>query len=201
LHTTALRDLLGRFQAGDATAVEELLRRSAARLERLARAMLRRYPRVRQTEQTGDLVQEVLLTFLGALRQVPFASTREFYGLAAEHIRRRLLDLARRLGRPGGDVAALEQVMGGAERLASPAEDEDELERWQALHEAAEVLPVELREAFSLRFYHGWTNQEIADLFQVSLKTANRLCLRAQLRLRERLGDRPLPGEGEAPRS
>ena len=96
LRTTQLRELIDRLQRGDAAALDELLRRASARLERLARSMLRRFPNVRRQEQTADVVQEASMSLAGALRQLSFSSTREFYGLAAEHIRRRLLDLARR---------------------------------------------------------------------------------------------------------
>src|SRR5262249_22699535 len=155
LRTIELRRLVGRIHKGESAALEELLRRSALRLEQLARAMLRRYPRVRQREQTGDVVQEAMLSFVGAVRSLPLSSTREFYGLAAEHIRRRLLDLARRHGR-GGEPAAIEDVVGDAGRIASPEADEGELERWQSLHEVVASLPADQREVFGLRFYHGW---------------------------------------------
>jgi RNA polymerase sigma factor (sigma-70 family) len=200
LHTSELRDLLARFQAGDRSAGEELMRRAAGRLERLARSMLRRYPQVRQHEQTADIVQEALLSLLGALRELSVSSARALHALAAEHMRRRLLDLARRYRRPGRDHLSLEQAVGGAELLAAADTDEDDLDRWQALHEAVAALPAEQREVFCLRFYHGWTHEEIAGLLQVSTRTVTRLWFTAQLRLTEQLGPRRLPGdEGERP--
>src|SRR5262245_47048098 len=109
LQTVQMKQLLLRFQNGDAAALDELLRRAARRMEHLARSMLRRYPAVRQREQTADVVQEATLSLMGALRQLSFGSTREFYGLAAEHIRRRLLDLSRWHGRAARDHMPLEQ--------------------------------------------------------------------------------------------
>jgi RNA polymerase sigma-70 factor (ECF subfamily) len=196
LHTTALCDLLERFQGGDPLAVEELFRRAGDRLERLARAMLKRFPLVRQREQTDDVLQEALLSLLGALRQVRFSSTREFYALAAEHIRRRLLDLHRRHSGPHRDHAPLARAAGGSDLIPAPEQD-SELDGWQALHEAVAGLPVEQREVFSLRLYHGWTVEEIAALLQVSTRTVDRLWLRAHVCLRQQLGGRPLPGEDE----
>src|SRR5688500_8583969 len=96
LHTSHLPELLARLRQGDRAAVEELLRRCQRRLEAMARAMLRRYPRVAAHEQTGDVVQEASLSLLAALRTLDPADTATFYGLAAEHVRRRLLDLARK---------------------------------------------------------------------------------------------------------
>jgi RNA polymerase sigma factor (sigma-70 family) len=186
LDTTALRRLVARIQAGEAAALNELFERTAGRLQRLARAMLRRYPQVRQHEQTADVVQEAALSLVGALRQLSFSSMREFHGLAAEHVRRRLLDLQRRYGQPHRQPEALEEV-------AAPADDE--LEQWAALHEAAAKLPADLRDVFCLRFYHGWGLSDIASLLEVSTRTVTRMWFRAQLVLSEQLGDRGVPGQ------
>src|SRR5262249_27843071 len=145
LHTTLLNALLDRVRQGDREALDELLRRAAARLERLARSMLRRFPGVRQREQTGDVVQETALGLLGALRDLHFSSTREFYGLVSEHVRRRLLDLARRYARPVNDPVPLASD-GSTDGGPCQPEDDGELDRWQALHEAAEALPADCRE-------------------------------------------------------
>jgi RNA polymerase sigma-70 factor (ECF subfamily) len=194
LRTAELNQLLERFQRGDARALDALLRRTADRLERMARAMLNRYPRVRQHEQTADVIQEASLSLVRALEGLSFASTRDFYNLAAEHVRRRLIDLTRYHQVPGRGLAALEQVVEVPERL--PAQDLDaDLESWAALHAAVEGLPAEEREVFCLRFYHDWEVQEIAELLQVSVRTVNRTWQRALLGLRRSLGDRPLPAD------
>src|SRR5258708_7153108 len=73
---------------------------------------LGRYPGVRRGEQPADVVQEATLSLLAALRELSFAPTRDFYGLAAEHIRRRLRDLNRRHAQPHRDHAALGEAVG-----------------------------------------------------------------------------------------
>ena len=90
-------------------------------LERLARAMLRNFPCVRKREETSDVVQEAMMSLVTALRQLTFSSTREFYGLIAEHIRRRLLDLQRRHAQPHRDHLPLGAAAGGATRGARAA--------------------------------------------------------------------------------
>jgi RNA polymerase sigma-70 factor (ECF subfamily) len=192
LHTALLVALLDRVRQGDQPALDELLRRATARLERLARAMLQRFPRVRQHEQTGDIVQETALGLLGALRQLHFSSTREFYGLVSEHVRRRLLDLARRYARPVNDPLTLAADDSTDEGPRQP--EESDLDRWQALHEAVAGLPDDCREVFSLRFYHGWGPREVAQLLQVSPRTVIRTWSRTLLELSERLGEGGLPG-------
>src|SRR5437764_14977793 len=94
--TTELRALLDRSQAGDRAAREALSQGVYRRLEQLARQMLRRFPAVRFHEETGDVLNGAMLRFLKALDAVTVRDTRHFYALAAEQIRRELIDLARR---------------------------------------------------------------------------------------------------------
>jgi RNA polymerase sigma factor (sigma-70 family) len=60
---------------------------------------------------------------------------------------------------------------------------------WQALHESVAELPVDCREVFCLRFYHGWEVREVAQLLQKSTRTVIRLWSRTLLDLSERLGE------------
>jgi RNA polymerase sigma-70 factor (ECF subfamily) len=154
-----------------------LQRRCGERLVAMARVMLRRYPGVAAREQTADVVQEASLSLLAALRTLDVTDTRSFYALAAEHVSRRLLDLARKHRR----------------RAAPPAPDDPDadLDRWAELHEAAGRLPAEPREVFALRFYHGWTNACVAALLGVSVSTARRRWLEAVAELAGQLGDLP----------
>src|SRR5262249_39869172 len=195
LHTTSLLEMLTRYRDGDTAALDELLRRLGERLERLARQMLRGFPVVRQREQTDDVLNGALLRLTRALRAVRPSSTADFFGLAAEQIRRALLDLARYHRRRFGINQPLPGGPAGAVEVIDPhAADPRELERWQALHEAVERLPAELREAFGLTFYHGWTQEDMARLLGMSDRQVRRLWRRACLRLNELLGgDLPRP--------
>src|SRR5262249_56346137 len=85
--------------AGGAPGRDDLPRRVAPPREARARRMLRRFPAVHRWEQTDDVLQNAQLRLLRALQAVTPDSTRAFFGLAAEQIRRELLDLARRYAR------------------------------------------------------------------------------------------------------
>jgi RNA polymerase sigma factor (sigma-70 family) len=192
LHTEHLAPLLARMQQGDQAAIDELIRRTAIRLEELARRMLRRFPIVRGQVQTGDVVQEASLRLLNALHQVTPGTTREFYGLANRHIRFHLLDLAghfHQRAHQGLDDHP-EPVAAGTGR-----DEVDEFERWEAFHEAVERLPDEEREVFGLRFYQGFTWPQIADLLEVNERTARRHWDRACLALQDALGGWTPPDE------
>jgi RNA polymerase sigma factor (sigma-70 family) len=197
--TTHLRDWLTRARAGDATARDELLRACWGRLERLAHAMLGRFPNVKRWTDTGDVLHGALLRLLQALERLDVRSTRDFFGLAAEHMRRQLLDLARHYYGPHGDGARYAGRVGPADSAgpgfepADPAESADELDRWSAFHEAVGRLPAAEREVAGLIFYHGWGHDEIAELFGVDARTVRRRWLAARLQLHAALGGH-LPG-------
>jgi RNA polymerase sigma-70 factor (ECF subfamily) len=139
------------------------------------------------------VLQNALLRLLHTLRATQPESTRHFANLAALHIRRELLDLARafrsRLDPPGGAAASPDGA--GAAEAADPGSGAaGELDLWSAFHEQVERLPVEEREVVGLAFYHGWTQAQIAELFQVDERTIRRRWRSASLKLTEALGGR-----------
>jgi RNA polymerase sigma factor (sigma-70 family) len=191
--------LVGRHQAGDPDAREQLIATAARRLEKLARKMLRGFPKVKRWEDTLDVLQNSLLRLDRALRQVTPESSRHFFRLAAEMIRRELLDLARHYGGPRGHgrnhqsgVFVGDGEQDGIQPVA-PSET-DELDRWAAFHEQVERLPAEEREVFMLTFYHKWPQAQIAELFQVDERTVRRRWRKAADLLHEALGG-DLPGK------
>jgi RNA polymerase sigma-70 factor (ECF subfamily) len=190
LDTVHLHHCVQRWQQGDRAAADELLLACGDRLEHLARRMFKGFPNVRGWADTADVLQGSLLRLLNSLRNLRLAGTRDFFNLAAVHVRRELLDLARQVksrGRAGGPAG----VGSGDDPLARVADggpSEEELGRWCRFHEAVEGLPAEEREVMGLAFYHGWTQAQIAELFGVSERTVRRHWQRACLRLAERVG-------------
>jgi RNA polymerase sigma factor (sigma-70 family) len=180
VHTTQLHRWLEGMRSGDRIAQEELLQRLGSRLERLARKMLHRFPDVHRWAEADDVLQNSLLRLLRALREVQPRSMRDFFGLAAEQMRRELLDLARHFNGPHGLAANQASPIGAGDLLdqtqepVDPHADMDDLDKWSQFHEAVERLPAEEREVVGLVFYHGWTQAEVAELFQVSERTVRR---------------------------
>jgi RNA polymerase sigma factor (sigma-70 family) len=132
-----------------------------------------------------------MVRLLRALKAVRPASTREYFGLAADQIRRELLTLAEHHRRPcrspGGPVASLSPSDSCPAPDPVAATDED-LERWTAFHEAAAALPAADREVFMLTFYQGWTQPQVAEALGVDERTVRRRWKAACLALNERLG-------------
>src|SRR5262249_14016383 len=95
LHTREMQQWIERWQQGDTRGADELITAAQRRLERLAHSMLRGFPHVARQFETGDVLHTALMRLLNNLREAMPASTREFFGFAAFHIRRSLIDLAR----------------------------------------------------------------------------------------------------------
>jgi RNA polymerase sigma-70 factor (ECF subfamily) len=103
---------------------------------------------------------------------------RNFFALAAQQIRRELIDLARHyygpLGhgtkhasRPGTEGTQI------ADRPDSTFEPSD-LAEWCEFHEQIDHLPEEEREVIDLLFYQGLTQADAAALLNVTVRTVQR---------------------------
>jgi RNA polymerase sigma-70 factor (ECF subfamily) len=195
--TTRLEFWIGRLAAGDPAARAALLETACDRLRRLTRKMLRDDGRVRRWEQTDDVLQNALLRLTRALQEVTPRSAAEFLRLAACHVRRELIDLARHYYGPQGpgahhatpDTEAARRL---AEGPAAAAEEPGQLAAWQAFHEAIAALPEADRQLFDLLWYQGLSQPEAARLLGLSERTLKRRWQAARLALHRALrGEHP----------
>ncbi|MBY0514101.1 MAG: sigma-70 family RNA polymerase sigma factor [Gemmataceae bacterium] len=195
LNTLMLQNCLDRWQAGDKEAANELLKIAGARLEKLARRMCRSFPNVRDWAETGDVLQNSLIRLLRTLQNMRPATTRDFFNLAAVHIRRELLDLARHY-RGKGWVRLDGPARPDPHRTPHPRTEPavphaDDYDLWTRFHEAVDRLPTEEREVVGLVFYHGWTQTRIAELFGVDERTIRRRWAAACQHVRDLVGGLP----------
>jgi RNA polymerase sigma-70 factor (ECF subfamily) len=198
--TTRLLGWVERYQAGDLSALDELLTHFQDRLIRLTRRWLKAYPGVGRWEQTDDVYQKAAMRLRQALQDVTPRSTRDFFGLAALQVRRELLntiELYRHRLNPSrlGPIGTEDGASGSAPRR-DPVDDREtpgELEAWAEFHEAAAALPEKVREAFELIWYGGLSQLEAAAVAGVSERTIRDRWLKARLTIHEALGGR-LPG-------
>lgn len=179
-NTAQLFNWLERMRDGDRAAEDELLRSVCGRLERLTHKMLKKVPNAQRWVEAEDVLQNALLRLMRALKQHKPSSMRDFFGLAAELIRRELIDLARHYYGPHGyGTHHAERLREGDSSVINfeppeQADDPEELERWCAFHEAVADLPTEEREVVGLIFYNGWTQVQVAELFQLAERTIRR---------------------------
>jgi RNA polymerase sigma-70 factor (ECF subfamily) len=152
--------------------------------------MLKTFPTVARFEETGDVLNNALVRLLRCLEKVEPKTTRDFFNLAAVEIRRELIDLARHYQREQNCYRAGADAYGDYVEALDPADSSEmgeSLERWSRFHEAVEELPTKEREVFSLAFYHGWTQAEIAKLYHSDERTIRRWWHSACLHLHEAL--------------
>lgn len=188
LDTLRLHEYVDRWQSGDRNAADQLLTSCQARLDRLSRNMLRSFPNVRDWTDAEDVLQGSLMRLLRSLRTITPKSMRCFYNLAAVHIRRELLDLARHYRRdqalvPLDPHAGTDSNADNGPQVASPPLPDD-FDLWCKFHEAVDDLDDEEREVIGLIFYHGWKHKEIATLFKVDERTIRRRWSSACMKLR-----------------
>jgi RNA polymerase sigma-70 factor (ECF subfamily) len=193
--TLQLQLCVERWRAGDQEAADSLFRAVGQRLEHMARKMLHRFPAVRARADTGDVLQGSLVRLLHTLRRVQPGSLRHFFNLAAVHVRRELLDLARHfravglVPHPSGDPTTGSAGADALRAAVAPGEDDD-FDLWCRFHEAVERLPDDEREVLDLMFYHRWTQGQIAELLGVHERTVRRRWQSACLRLNEWVGEK-----------
>ena len=121
---------------------------------------------------------------LKALREARPATVRQFFSLAAQHIRWELNDLARRL-----DEQAPATELGDRPVPAPAGSDSALSPDARLMLDAIGQLPDDDREAFDLVRIQGLTQPEAAEVLGVSVKTVQRRLNRARLMLAEKLDD------------
>ena len=162
--------LLRAWGQGDLNAREELVPLVYQELRRRAAAYLRR-ERADYTLQPTALVHEAYLRLLGQQR-VAWQNRAHFFGIAAQMMRRILVDHARKhraAKRPGAALkVALDDHIG-----AVPPLDCELLLIDQALTELARLDPRQVQ-IVELRYFGGLSEREVAVALSVSRATVTR---------------------------
>lgn len=165
-----ITQLLKRWSNGENTVLEELMPLVYDELKRIAGIYLRRERR-EHTIQPTALVNELFLKF-SEQHRMDWQNRRQFYGVAAQLMRRILIDYARahhankRWG--GQKCISIKNVPGFG---AQP--DVDLLALHDALSRLEEIDPYQAR-IVELRFFVGRTIKETAELMQTSHATVER---------------------------
>lgn len=185
--------LLVDWQAGDDRALEQLMPLVYGELRRLAGRYLDR-EREGHTFETHDLIHEAFLRLIDQ-RQVDWRSRAHFFAIAAQSMRRILVDHARRRDarRHGGDVRQL--LLDDVPDLAAHR-DADLVAVDEALTELAREDEA-LARIVDLRFFGGLEHDEIAALLGVSNPTVRRRWRLAKAWLYRRLSGSEAPLGGD----
>lgn len=175
--------LLVDWSSGDQAALEKLLPLVNAELRQLARRYMRRES-PGHTLQTSALVNEAYLRLIDQ-KQVQWQNRAHFFGIAAQLMRRILIDHARShhyQKRGGGAIkVSLDEAVTVIEACAAELLAVDEaLEKLTAM-DARKGRIVELR------FFGGLTEEETAEVMRISVPTVQREWRAARAWLRRML--------------
>ncbi|HMV47329.1 MAG TPA: sigma-70 family RNA polymerase sigma factor [Blastocatellia bacterium] len=180
--TPNVTQLLAAWSEGDQNARDELIPLVYAELHRVAQNYLRRERRG-HTLQSSALVHEAFLRLVD--QRVAWRNRAHFFGIAAQMMRRILVDYARSRGneKHGGDQLHLELD----EALDAAAQRDAELVALDdALNSLAEIDPQQSR-VIELRYFGGLTIEETAEALGISDTTVEREWRLARAWLRREL--------------
>lgn len=163
--------ILSRLDSGDPAASEELLPLIYGELRKLAAARLA-HEKPGQTLQATALVHEAYLRIVGSNGASHWDNRGHFFAATAEAMRRILIERARRSRR---------LKHGGAHKRADLVDAVDPASRHDdemiAVNDTLDELARQdpgVAEVVKLRYFGGFTIDEIADLLQVSSSTVKR---------------------------
>ncbi len=161
--------LLQQANRGNAEAGSELFRRVQQQLHDMAERKLSR-EQAGATIQATVLVHDAFLQLVGAEQEVDWNDRKHFYVLAAQAMRRILIDRARgrrALKRGGAHRQRVDVVV---ENVAARSSDDELLALHEALKEMAEFDPRQAK-IVELRHFGGYSVEETADLIEMSTST------------------------------
>lgn len=178
-------ELLAAWGRGETGAADRLMPVVYDELYRIARGRMRR-EREGHTLATTELVSEAYLRLVDA-REVDWRDRVHFYALAAQIMRRILVDHARRRRAAKRDAGLRVTYQ---EEVGHSADPSTEV---LALHEALEALTEvdpRLAQVVELRYFGGLTVEEAAQVLGISEPTVKRDWRMARAWLYERLASR-----------
>lgn len=182
--TSPITALLDEWSRGNARALDQLLPLVYQELRGIAKRQLRR-EREGHTLQPTALVHEAYLRLVDQ-RQVDWRSRAHFFGVAAQVMRRILVDDARRHNASKRGHGA--QRVSIDEALETPGGDEISVLALDAALGRLEAIDRGLAKIVELRAFGGLTVEEAAQVLMVSVSTAKREWRTAKAWLARELG-------------
>ena len=180
--------LLKAWSGGDQSALNRLTTLVYRELHRMARRYMKD-ERAANTLQATALVNEVYLRLVD-VQKIEWQHRAQFFGLAAQLMRRILIDAARTrgAGKRGGGVFRVDIDQAP---LLAPEPDGFILALDAALESLARLAPRQAR-VVELRYFGGLSEEETAEVMQSSRRTVRRDWQFARAWLMHQLSNHPL---------
>jgi RNA polymerase sigma-70 factor (ECF subfamily) len=169
--STDITQLLIRWSQGDPEALERLLPLVYEEFRRIAARQMRR-ERADQTLSPTALVHELYLRLVDQ-RRATWQNRAQFFGIAAQLMRRILVDYARARQTKKRGASAIRVSLSIAAEEAEASSVADVLAIDEALARLAELDPEQVR-IIELRFFAGLTVEETAHVIGRSARTVKR---------------------------
>ena len=180
----AVANLIANAEKGDASAADALFGLLYAELHRLAKGQLARNA-VGGTLGTTTLLHEAYLS-MSEREGTVFPDRARFMAYAARAMRGLIVDHARnRQAQKRGGEFVFTPV---DETLADPGVDQPDLERVAAALDELAALEPRLAQVVELRFFCGFSFDEIAGMWGVSARTVKRDWAKARTYLYAKMG-------------
>jgi RNA polymerase sigma-70 factor (ECF subfamily) len=194
------QELLRRIRAGDKAAFERLFAEHRPQLRRFVE--MRLDPKLRARLDASDVVQETQMEVLSRLadflerQPMPFrlwlrkTAYERLLKIRRRHLEAAQRSLEREVSLPDHSSFVLaEQLLASG---STPSEHLDRHEAARRVRQAVARLSETDRETLLMRNFEGLSNQEVAQVLQISPEAASQRFGRALLRLRKLLlADRP----------
>ena len=164
-----ITDLLKAWSDGDPAPLDELSKQVYAELRRMARRHMKG-ERPGNTLQTTALVHEVYLRMVDVTK-VEWQHRAQFFAIAAQMMRRILVDAARKRTshkRGGGALVNLNETA-----IVSPEPERAIAALDDALATFAEIAPRQAK-VVELRYFGGLQEEEIVEVLKISPRTVRR---------------------------
>ncbi len=168
--SSEITELLHRWTAGEKEVLDSLLPVVERELRTIARKSLRRQ-RPGQTLQTTELVNEAYLRLVDQTR-VQWQNRAHFFAIAAQIMRRVLLDHARRRNRTKRGAGA-NQISLSSVTIRSPQKSPELIALDEALTKLERADPFKSR-VVELRYFGGLSLEDTAEVLNVAPVTVSR---------------------------
>jgi RNA polymerase sigma factor (TIGR02999 family) len=165
-----ITNLLKAWSAGDPAALDQLSKQVYDELRRMARHHMKGERRD-NTLQTTALVHEVYLRLVDVTK-VEWRQRAQFFAIAAQMMRRILVDAARARGSHKRGRGAV-HVNFDETAIISPEPDRSIVALDDALAAFAEVAPRQAK-VVELRYFGGLQEEEIVEVLQIAPRTVRR---------------------------